>query len=617
MNGDRAITGHVNVPAGVRVLVDDDDARALAGHLLAEGRRWPVVVATAAPGFDTPHIDAAAIAADLRGLAEVISITSQSATWALADLLPPNSQVYGGATRVYPVDPEWQVLTRRARMTLTYSPADSARSVDRVVSDALSAALAAGLLDQSTSARSVTVTGTVTGLMPERALISLPDGGFATLREELTGFGVPIAQVVRVGQQVRGRRDEQSGRFDLEAPAAAALPPDYSVGATVLARLAAVRTDGLVAELAPGLAVDVPREAVTGNGLDDIDALFSADEVVAVQVTSLDPVAVSFLEVGDDLPPVSAPSILDGGPPWLIEPPAWTEPELRGPTAPAVPEPVVPPPAAPDPLPAPGPQPAPIPGPRPGPPSGSGARPSPSPHIVHAASTAAPPAPAPTASESGAALRSAQLSLAAARAENDRLNGAAKELVHVRNERDALVVENHRLTRRVDEFRERYRSADRTRQSLERKARASATTTASLDSRQHFTNVEDALRHDVRETWVRTIPAGEKAASPLPEWEIGTAFTASLTHLDPVPWDKLCAVVLDVLLQSAERLSMREDHPLAVGTGSGPAVTRADGSVARRIYLQQNFASARRLHYWRRGSAIELSRVVLHDDYLP
>lgn len=641
MRSDTRDTSQLHVPTGARTLVVENDAEALARHLLSSERRWPVVVVTTAHGVETPHIDATAIAEDLRGLAEVVAITSPDATWTLAAHLPPNTQVYGGATRVYPVDWEWQVRTRKAPMTLTHTPSESARSVEKVVSDAMSAALAAGLLDRPAATPNQVVVGKVGGLMPERALVLLPSGTMATLREELTGYDIPIDRLVRKGQHLSGRHDVESGRFDLEPRRIVAehLPPSYTEGATVLARIGSVRHDGLMAELVPGIEINVPHDAVTGNHLDDVDALFAEGEIVAVRLTATEPFAVSFLDVDDDDVPLEAPAILDGGPPWLLPPPAWTEPGLRRPET--APTPAAPPahlgipdaeaapvvttprvPAPPVPLPE---QPTlqPLPGPRPTAPGAArpaAPRPGPGPHLVAGAATAsAATAAAQPSTAPSKALRDAQLSLEAARAEVARLTGAASELAHVKVELAHVTEENHRLEQSLRSMRELYRTTDRKRQNLDRKLKSTgAVADRGTDSRPFFESVEDALRHDVLMAWVRTIPAFEKSRRPLPGWGIGPAFGGSLTQLGGVSWEKLCMVILEVVLQDPERLSAREEHALRAGAGvSTPVVTRADGATARRVYLQQKSASARRLHYWRLGSTIELSRVVLHDDFEP
>lgn len=47
-------------------------------------------------------------------------------------------------------------------------------------------------------------------------------------------------------------------------------------------------------------------------------------------------------------------------------------------------------------------------------------------------------------------------------------------------------------------------------------------------------------------------------------------------------------------------------------------MSRDNGAVCMRAPLQTNSPSARRLHYWKGpGESVELSRVVLHDDFSP
>ena len=66
-------------------------------------------------------------------------------------------------------------------------------------------------------------------------------------------------------------------------------------------------------------------------------------------------------------------------------------------------------------------------------------------------------------------------------------------------------------------------------------------------------------------------------------------------------------------------LDSRKPHPLREGRGSAEreVVRAADGARCMRVALQLKTPSARRLHYWKVGEAIELSRVVKHDDMTP
>jgi len=76
-------------------------------------------------------------------------------------------------------------------------------------------------------------------------------------------------------------------------------------------------------------------------------------------------------------------------------------------------------------------------------------------------------------------------------------------------------------------------------------------------------------------------------------------------------------VVVDVLTGLAENSTGRDMHPLRSGTGGDDDVLRREGYTCWRVAIQRRSPQARRLHFWRSADDIELSRVVLHDDYAP
>lgn len=130
-------------------------------------------------------------------------------------------------------------------------------------------------------------------------------------------------------------------------------------------------------------------------------------------------------------------------------------------------------------------------------------------------------------------------------------------------------------------------------------------------SRRMFADAGDEIRFRVMSLWAEQTTPQEKQQSPLPKYVLGPEFAASLEELSAHNiglLDKVARAVLRVLLGQD-----RDGHKLDI-TGK----VREDGAVAWRSYVEQKTASARRLHYWRLpGGSIELSRVVLHDDYLP
>lgn len=130
-----------------------------------------------------------------------------------------------------------------------------------------------------------------------------------------------------------------------------------------------------------------------------------------------------------------------------------------------------------------------------------------------------------------------------------------------------------------------------------------------------FTDADEQLRWEVYRAWVEQTRPEDKPARPLPGvWHVGPRFIESLS-LPGVSRDKVLSVVVHVLTGNPPRETHVLRHALS---GNAPQVQREDGALAWRTPLQQNTPSARRLHWWRRqDGTIELSRVVLHDDYQP
>ncbi|MEK8226430.1 hypothetical protein NKG05_10700 [Oerskovia sp. M15] len=143
--------------------------------------------------------------------------------------------------------------------------------------------------------------------------------------------GVLLARLLVVGQRVAGTLDRESHRLDVRT---SLRPPDgathpggdaclggYAVGQVVLADVTAVAHATVRLRLVPGLEVLVSRGYVTGNPIDALDDLFTVGEVVLARVVSTSPWTLRLDDVDDaEEEPVLAPSLLAGGPPWLVLP---------------------------------------------------------------------------------------------------------------------------------------------------------------------------------------------------------------------------------------------------------------------------------------------------------
>lgn len=594
-------------PSKVRRIASETEASELAHRLLTPGRRWPVAVLTLPTGYDEPFGDPDELNDAVGDLAEVVLMPTSDVSWAFSRVMPPMTQVYGGAGRVYPVDHGWVLDPARSKLRFAYSPQDRRRITDQLISDALQAALAAGLVEPPTRPGAQLRSGRVQGVIGSRALVTLDDMSVATVWEELTVPGVALDQLLVKGQSVAGSYDQVSRRLDLRAAlrftdvasALAAVDEAYQIGDVVLVEVVAVADEAVTVRLLPGLTVEVDWDAVTTNPIDRLSGLFSVGEVAACRLVALKPLSLRFDDVDDDEVPKPAPSLLPGGPPWL-RPPDTQRPAVAAP-----------PPPAPSPLSA-----------TPPPPVVRSVAPR-QPTPLDLARRLPPPqhqalARPAQAMPAGEQAHVVQLSneLAAERATRKAL---ADELTGLRGRAAELEAELARATGVIEQLQTRYRGAELARQRLVKQlksAQGRADQSPTVEGTL-FLDPEEQFRYEVTCEWAQRVPAGEKAAKPLATYVLAPGFLDSLEQLEGISRAKIVAVVVEVLTGQVQHIAGRDLHQIRTGRAGSPYVRRADGATCWRVALQRESAAARRLHYWRTQAGYELSRVVLHDDYRP
>lgn len=588
-------------------------AQHLASHLLDARRTHPVVVVSHGVGRgDEPWIDAEQVAAGVGDYAEVHVVPTGEVTWALSSSLPPETQVYGDAARVYSTDLTWVSRPRSSRLYLCFGPDQGARIGALLEADAMQAALEAGLLERRAEQRR-TVTGRVVGVLAGRGIVE-GDFGRAALREELAVPGVPIERVVRPGQEITGEWVTADGLLDVRnqvRPASEALE-HYAPGDAVLVRVADVGRDRAVVEPYPGVRVEIGVSGITGNPLDDPRDLMTVGEVVVAHVVRAEKWLLSLVDVDDDEPVREVPSLLPGGPAWLaVEDAAPTaRPEPDAPWSP--PQVDVEPVVALDPAGTPRPaiaEAADV---------ATPARPSPldlDPRRRGAADLTRPPSTSPD--DEPVATSSARKDLHLERAARAH---AQRQVEALRHEMAQLVSRLQRLEHERDRaVGEVERKRTETRDLRKKLQRSRPASRSDSGSEGRFVDGESAFRHDVYLAWVEAIPAAEKAQRPLPDdWTLGPDFLASLMSVDGVARSKVAEVVVHVLTGLADSMPGRDMHRLRMGPGGDdPWVERHPGEYCWRVALQQHTPSARRLHFWRRGTQVQLSRVALHDEMRP
>lgn len=296
------------------------EADDLAALLLSPVRDRPVLVVTRAAGTQKAFVDVAELRENLAGLVDVFEITTTAASWALSTAVPDKCQVYGGASRVYPLGTEWLHDPYLSPLRFAYGTYDRANVTRLLTSDALSMAARGGMIVQSTVVvKKRAVTGVVAGVVPGRALVQLPDQ-MGVVWPELVQPGVDAEWVFAKGMPIRGLLDPESRRIDVDEmrrTAADALAA-YEPGQTILGRVTEVRPDGCTVELFPGVTQTIgAADLVRGNA--DVRLLVASGEVLRLWFAGRDEDewVLSLLDAGDPDEVTPPPSLLEGGPPWL------------------------------------------------------------------------------------------------------------------------------------------------------------------------------------------------------------------------------------------------------------------------------------------------------------
>lgn len=314
------------VPAGHApdTVATAGDAAALAAHLQSNRRTQPAVVVSRSTGAAAAYADVELLRNDLAGLASVHEITTIEASWAFSGSVPDMCQVYGGAGRVYPTGTGWLADPFLSPLRFAYSPHDRATVTRQLVADAMGMATTGNHTTTAAAAGAVTVAGTVGAVAGDRALVNLPGQFPAVVWPELVEPGLPAERLFRKGMPIRGVLDETSRRIDVtgmrQAPDAAI--GHYAPGDTILARVTALTADSCTIELFPRLEHTLSGADVTDEPADLRD-LLSVGEVLPVWFggTDDDEWLLSLRDADPDQV-TPAPTILTGGPPWLLLTPA-------------------------------------------------------------------------------------------------------------------------------------------------------------------------------------------------------------------------------------------------------------------------------------------------------
>ena len=247
--------------------------------------------------------------------------------------------------------------------------------------------------------------------------------------------------------------------------------------------------------------------------------------------------------------------------------------------------------------------------------------------------SAARPSAAPGAPPAHSALLATQLSLQRAQARIQDLErrgatvgAASPQLAELRGQADSteLQLREMRLElgiaqKSVEHLRDELRDEKKLLRES-RRAFAKVTVNEGFDvRRRRFVEPADWIRHEIYLAWIDRISPTERADWPLPAgYRVGEAFAASLDPLDDGQLAKVFKSAVDVLSGRIRDMVGRRLHALRTRDSAADVVREVDGARCMRASIEQNTPAARRLHYWQLpGGALELGRVVTHDDMRP
>ena len=443
------------------------EARALAARLNSGARTKPVVVVTSAAGQSEPYVDVDDLSSTLGDLAEIQVIPTGEVSWAFSDAMPPMTQVYGGASRVYPVGLEWTTHPHRSPLRFAYGVKDRTRVTDLLVSDAMAMALAAGLLGAHAPNATLRAEGTVMGVVGSRAMVN-SDHGVVTIWPELTVADVEADRLFSKGMPVEGHLDPVQRRLDVRdslVPAEQLLVA-YQPGATVLARVTRLDAGGCHVELVPGTRVFVGVSDASGTPGLPLTSLMTVGETVSARVVKVGEPSgkgwrLTLVDIDPDAVP-AAVALLPGGPPWLT--------------------PV----------------------------------------------TVSPPELAEDVDEAAAVVISPALPVETATA-TTALPAEPSEIAALQSERDAFLAELEvvrarveRLERSREQLRRQAREAGNEAERRRREVQALTEELGRGANDAHlFADPKEQLEFDVQLTWARRIPSAEKASLPLARYDVG------------------------------------------------------------------------------------------------
>ncbi len=456
-------------------------------------------------------------------------------------------------------------------------------------------------------------------------------GKFKVLSDELVGFepdrnapagvprqipvysfascpGVPVGRIVTPGVATTVLFDTATQKIDFTFAQwkDSDVTGNYPEGSVTLALVQSVTRQNAVVNIHPTHTITMTRDDVSGNPKDVLDGLLSVGDVLAVRIYRgpNGQLKVRSSDIDDDEPVLPAPSITADGEPWLAAPSIssvveivtrFTEEkrkiaeandamsklaeqfdtdieQLR--------------------------------------------------EALAGIGTHTGEIPLPTAAQTDKEKMADSIRAMATTHITRVITNYKREINQLLAQNKSLAAALDKSTENDREVRSSLSEARQRLQEMDKRADSESAKAATIESRRNlYTDGDEWIREEMRRYWIESYAPADRKTYPLDNavFDVLPSYIETFSALDDTEMTKAIRIATHVVTGRNTAENISEVHDLREGDGpSAASVTRADGAVCRRVYVESKTAQARRFHYWKlRDGRIQFSRVAKHDDFTP
>ncbi len=545
-----------------------------------------------APGFDLDYLEG-----DAAEVCDFYVIKTGDLTREFMNLMPENTQAYGGAARVYPVD----FANSKSASPLRYPipPVQLAKATANLLRDIWAYANQAGLILKPAAnlkPERVTVQAIYGG---DVAVMKRTNGNLISVRSEALFPGISLARVFTLGQELEGTFDPTNRAFALttQNPTVAEVVEHFGLGSVTLGLVRETTRKTATVAIHPNLTFEVEKKEITGNERDVISDYLNVGQVYSFRFYR-DPqghIRLKCNDIDDDEPLVPSLALIPGGTPWLEEGIGVVAEEATD-------------------------------------------------EVTEVAVTAID---LPTEAEVDAAIEAAAKEAEAqetsvpvpglTKAENRQLSQNAFFVNHMKgqviaaneaaqrakDEADAIAVERNSLAKENATLKAQLREqgAEFSQLKKEKRAAVNRTERDPWETRAQFDTAAEWLREELRRQWLDTYTPSDRRQYNMDtvNWSFGERFFDEFTesNFDATKLRKIIRTIVELISNRNSVPGGTEAHPLT-DNFKGQIRREAAGKQAgaMRMYVEEHTAGAMRLHYWKLDAGgYELDGVGHHDTF--